>query len=149
MRVVTGLKGPYGIAFNSHGDMIISECGGNQVSVFNIRGQRIWTFGSHGSSPEQMNYPRGIATYDADNIYVSSQHKLQRFTDRGELIKCVGQRGSKEGEFIDPRGVTLYDNQVYVCDGYNHHIQVFDLDLNFLRSTGSHGKVTVYMYIIL
>ena len=140
MRVVTGLKGPYSIAFNSQGDMIVSESDGHQISVFDISGQRIRTFGSCGDSPEQMEYPRGIATDDADNIYVSSMDKLQKFTGRGELIKCVGQEGSKEGEFDDPRGVTLYDNQVYVCDRNNHRIQVFDLDLNFIRSIGSRGK---------
>ena len=140
MRVVTDLNRPYSIAFNSRGDMIISEHGGHQVSVFNIRGQRIQTFGSHGNSPEQMKLPAGVAIDDADNIYVSSEHKLQNFTCRGELIKCVGQRGSKEGEFDDPRGVTLYDNQVYICDRDNHRIQVFDLDLNFIRSIGSRGK---------
>ena len=57
------------------------------------------TFGSRGDSPEQMNYPRGVAIDDADNIYVSSWHKLQKFTSSGELIKCVGQKGSKEGEW--------------------------------------------------
>ena len=118
--------------------MIISERYGHQVSVFDIRGQRIRTFGSRGDSP--LNYPKGIATDDADNIYVSSDHKLQKFTGRGELIKCVGQEGSKEGEFDDPCGVTLCDNQVYVCDFNNHRIQVFDLDLNFIRSIGSRGK---------
>ena len=114
MRVVTDLNRPYGIAFNSQGDMIVSEYDSHQVSVFDIRGQRIRTFGSKGDSPEQMKLPAGVATDDEDNIYVSSYHKLQKFTGRGELIKCVGQRGSKEGEFDGPRGVTLYDNQVYV-----------------------------------
>ena len=108
--------------------------------IFDIRGQKIRTFGSRGDSPEQMKYPRGIAIDDADNIYVSSSHKLQKFTSSGELIKCVGQRGSKEGEFNVPRGVTLHDNQVYICDRYNHRIQVFDLDLNFIRSIGSYGE---------
>ena len=140
MRVVTDLNRPYGIAVNSQGDMIVSERDGHQVSVFDIRGQRIRTFGSRGVSPEQMKLPAGVATDDADNIYVSSEHKLQKFTGRGELIKCVGQRGSKEGEFDHPRGVTLYDNQVYICDRNNHRIQVFDLDLNFIRSIGSRGK---------
>ena len=110
------------------------------ISIFDIRGQKIRTFGSRGDSPEEMKYPRGIAIDHADNIYVSSDHKLQKFTSSGELIKCVGQRGSKEGEFNVPRRVTLYDNQVYVCDRYNHRIQVFDLDLNFIRSIGLHGK---------
>ncbi|CAI8020300.1 Tripartite motif-containing protein 3 [Geodia barretti] len=31
-------------------------------------------------------------------------------------------------------------NQVYVCDHDNHRIQVFDPDLNFVRSIGSCGK---------
>ena len=140
MRTVTGLGLPYGIAFNSHQEMIVSECGGSRLSIFDIRGQKIRTFGSHGDRPDQMIQPAGIATDDTDNIYVGSWHKLQKFTSRGELIKCIGRKGSKEGEFDVPRGVTLYDNQVYVCDSYNHRIQVFDLDLNFVRSIGSLGK---------
>ena len=140
VRVVTGLDMPYGIAYNSRGEMIVSECNGHLVSIFDIRGQKIRTFGSPGDSPDQMINPTGIAVDDMDNIYVSSQHKLQKFTSSGELIKCVGGRGGKEGEFNYPGGVTLYDNQVYVCDRNNHRIQVFDLDLNSVRSIGSRGK---------
>ena len=140
MRTVTGSNRPYGIAFNSQHQMIVSECWDHRLSIFDIRGQKIRTVGSLGDSPDQMIYPRGIATDDTDNIYVSSVHKLQKFTSSGELIKCTGERGRKEEEFDDPCGVTLYDNQVYVCDGKNYRIQVFDLDLNFVRSIGSHGK---------
>ena len=75
-----------------------------------------------------------------NNIYVSSEHKLQKFTSRGELIKCVGQGCSKKGEFNDPHGVTLYNNHLYVCDRDNHCIPVFDLDLNFIQSIVSHGR---------
>ena len=144
VRVVTGVNGPYGIAFNSRGEMIVSESVGHQISIFDIRGQRIRTFGSRGNRPEQMVSPAGIAIDDTDNIYVCSKHKLQKFTSSGELIKCVGQKGRKEGEFDDPRGVALYNShhqhQVYVCDCGNHRIQVFDPELNFIRSIGSHGK---------
>ena len=87
-----------------------------------------------------MIEPAGIATDDADNIYVSSWHKLQKFTSRGELIKCTGEKGKKEGEFDDLRGLTLYDNEVYVCDRNDHRIQIFDLDLNFVRSIGLRGE---------
>ena len=140
VRIVTDLNGPYGIAYNSRGEMIVSELGGNRVSIIDNRGMNIRTFGSRGDSPDQMIYPRGIAIDDIDNIYVSSEHKLQKFTSNGELIKCVGQKGGKEGEFNYPRGVTLHDNQVYVCDTNNHRIQVFDLNLNFVRSIGSRGE---------
>ena len=140
VRVVTGLNEPYGIAINSRGEMVVTEYGGHQVSVLDIRGQRVRTFGSDGDRPEQMICPAGIAVDDVDNIYVSSWHKLQKFTSSGELIKCVGQRGSKEGEFDDPRGVTIHSNQVYVCDPFNQHIQVFDLDLNFIQSISLNSK---------
>ena len=138
VRVVTDLNTPYGIAFNSRGEMIVSECGGHQVAIFNMRGQRIRTFGSCGDSTEQMKFPASVAIDYMDNIFVSSEHKLQKFTSSGELIKCVGQEGSKKGEFNDPRGLALHNKQVYVCDR-GDRIQVFDWDLNFIQSIGSYG----------
>ena len=140
VRIVTDLNYPFGIAYNSRGEMIVSEYDGHRVSIIDNRGKKIRTFGSLGNSPDQMIYPRGITIDDIDNIFVSSQHKLQKFTSNGELIKCIGKEGGKEGEFNVPRGVTLHDNQVYVCDSNNHRIQVFDLNLNFVQSIGSHGK---------
>ena len=140
VRTVTGLDRPYGIAFNNREEMIVSEWCAHRLSILDTRGQKIRTFGSRGDSPHQMILPKGVATDDSGNIYVSSQHKLQKFTSTGELIKCVGWKGGKEGEFDDPRRLTLRDNLVYVCDRDNHRIQVFDLDLNFVRSIGSRGS---------
>ena len=140
VRIVTDLCGPYGIAYNSRGEMIVSECGDRRVSIIDNRGKKIRTFGSQGDSPDQMIDPRGIAIDDLDNIYVSSLHKLQKFTSNGKLIKFAGKQGQKEEEFSFPRGVTLHDNQVYMCDANNHRIQVFDLNFNFVRSIGSRGK---------
>ena len=140
MRTVTDLDWPNGIAFNNREEMIVIEYLGHRLSILDTRGQKIRTFGSRGDSPHQMIHPRGIATDDSGNIYVSSAHKLQKFTSTGELIKCVGREGGKEGEFDVPRGLTLRDNLVYVCDRDNNRIQVFDLDLNFVRSIGSRGS---------
>ena len=91
VRTVTRLNWPYGIAFNSCEEMVVAECGSNKVSVFNNSRRRIRSFGSKGSRPQNMIVPAGIAIDDNDNVYVSSQHKLQKFTSSGELIKCVGQ----------------------------------------------------------
>ena len=141
VKVLTDANRPYGISFNKSGEIVVSECQGHRVSIFDIKGQKIRTFGSHGNSPDQMKFPQGVAIDEMDNMYVSSVHKLQKFTSDGELVKCVGQRGWKAGEFDDPRGVTLYNNHVYVCDCDNHRIQVFDLDLSFIRSINSDGTV--------
>ena len=138
VSIVTGLNRPYGIAVNSRGEMIVSECDGHRISIWR-EGEMIQTYGSHGHSPQQMIEPAGIAVDDKDNIYVSSEHKLQKFCSNGEF-KYVGNKGSGDKEFNDPRGVTLYNNRVYVCDRNNDRIQVFDLDLNFVESFISRGK---------
>ena len=131
------LTTPYSIVFTSNGKIIISEKLKNQISIFNTKGKRIDKFEHH---EDQIFEPQGIVIDDDDNVYVSSDFKLQKFTSKGKFLKCVGQKGSKEGEFNDPYGMTLHDNRLYVCDCNNHRIQVFDLDLNFKRSIGSHGK---------
>ena len=141
-ETVTELSYPYGIAINKSGEMVVSEWSGHRVLIFDNGGQKLNEFGSDGWNEDKMNSPAGIDIDNMDNIYVSSRHKLQKFTSSGVLIKCVGQEGREEGEFDDPRGVTLHNNQdlVYVCDRNNHRIQVFDLDLNFVRSIGRYGK---------
>ena len=140
VSIWSGLTTPYSIAFTSNGEMIVSEKGKNQISIFNTKGKRIGEFEQHEDRPRNIIKPQGIAIDDDDNVYVSSQFKLQKFTRRGTFIKCVGQEGNKEGEFNDPYGLTLNDNQLYICDCKNHRIQVFNLDLKFIRSIGSHGK---------
>ena len=108
VRVVTDVNGPHGIAFNSCGEMIVSERDAHLVSVFDNRGQRVRMFGSKGDRPEQMHYPAGIAIDHMDNIYATNFYELQKFTSRGELIKRVGRKGSKEGGVGVIRGLTVH-----------------------------------------
>ena len=140
VRVVTGLDNPFGIAINSHGEMIVSEFMADRVSVLDSTGKVIRRFGSRGDRPEQMNCPTGVAVDRDDNVYVASEHKLQKFSRDGHLIKTVGQGGNKEGEFNVPRGVRLHNSHVCVCDQGNHRIQVLDCELNFIRTIGSRGS---------
>ena len=107
--------------------------------VFDVEGKMFFSFGPRGKTPDQMKAPAGVAINDTGSIYEASEHKMQKFISSGELIKCIGQEGSEVGEFKDPRGVTVHKNEVYVCDRGNHRIQVFDLDLNIVRSFGSRG----------
>ena len=160
VATVTGLQIPFGIAINSRREMIVTEIAGDQVSIFDIRKKRIKSFGSCGDGSEQMIRPTGVAIDVLDNIYVSSENKLQKFTSSGGLMNYVGQKGSEEGEFRRPHGVTVYNNQVYVCDTGNNRIEMFHLDLKFIRSFCSSDKETLnapydikfdtagYMYIV-
>ena len=86
--------------------------------------------------------PRYIAIDSNDNIYVTSNHKVQKFNRKGEFIKSIGSNSvkSKLGEFSFPQGVKVHESQVYVCDLRNNRIQVFDLELSFITSFGTKGS---------
>ena len=88
MRVVTGVYSPYGISFNSRREVIVSEEGAHSVSVFDIKGQRVRTFGSCSDRPEQMEYPAGIAIDDVDNIFVGNLYELQKLVVSSYKESC-------------------------------------------------------------
>jgi len=55
-------------------------------------------------------------------------------------IHVWGTQGSGPGQFHDPRGIAIGpEGRVYVADGGNHRVQVFDAEGNFLRMWGTQG----------
>jgi len=55
------------------------------------------------------------------------------------LEKTWGEKGSAAGQFNEPTGITIKGNEVFVSDGRNHRIQVFDLDGTPLRQFGENN----------
>ena len=140
VRVIEGVKHPYGVVFNSSGEMYVAENLSGQVAVFDGSGKKIGTIGSRGG---QFQYPCSIAIDKNDfNVYITSDHNLQKFTRNGDFIKGVGigNQGNKFEQFSYPKGVKVHQNRIYVCDNGNHRIQVFDLELRFITSFGTKGS---------
>ena len=136
VKTVISKKFPHGVAVNKYGEVHVMEYNGaiKKISVCNYKGGVRTIDQSYGNS-------YGVAIDGDDNVYVTtgSTNYLQKFNRYGKQIKCVGGQGSKEGEFKYVKGVTIHGKQLYVCDEYNHRIQVFDLDLAFVRSFGGQG----------
>ncbi len=112
--------------------------------------------GTAGSGPGQLSEPRGIATDSNDNLYVADagNDRIVRFNPQGQDFEwgsacaldsgagCVDPDGNGPlplgaGQFNEPWGVaTDAKGRVYVADTWNHRIQVFDQDGNFLGQWG-------------
>ena len=58
-----------------------------------------------------------------------------------EVDKTFGREGSGPGEFHYPTHVRFYGDNLYVADAYNHRVQVFDKDLNFLKMIGADDNI--------
>ena len=134
VRVIEGVT-PYYIAVDDKGELFVSE--GKEYTVLDAQYQRTLTTGSQlfgGAGPT------GIATDGEGNVYVAScDYKVQKLNRLGEVVKSVGKKGKNVGEFNFPYGVRYYNHQVYVCDACNGRVQVFDFNLNFVRSFGTSG----------
>ena len=136
VRVIEGVK-PYYIAAGDKGQLFVTEHWDYRYTVLDAQGQRVLTIGSKGKPPFGNERPNGIATDGQGNVFIASHaHNVQKFNKQGELVKSVGKKGRNDGEFVHPRGVRYHNHQVYVCDCNNGRVQVFDSDLNFVRSFG-------------
>ena len=129
------------IAVGDKGELFVTEPWDQQYTVLDAQGQRVLpvvlTVGSEQQPPFEDGDPIGIATDGKGNVYVTSEgHKLWKFNRHGEVVKSVGKYGENIGEFDEPYKVRYHNHQVYVCDSSNGRVQVFDSNLNFVRSFG-------------
>ena len=135
VRIIEVVKQPWYIAVGDKGELFVTE--DYRYTVFDAQGQRVLTVGSEEKPPFEDGDSTGIATDGEGNVYVTSgDHKLHKFNRRGEVIKSVGKKGKSVGEFNWPFNVRCHNHQVYVCDRNNGRVQVFDSNLNFVRSFG-------------
>ena len=141
VRSIGNLQGPWGIATNSRGHIIVAECGGHCVSVFTSEGQKIRSFGSKGISHGQFKDPRGVAVDKDDNIIVVEwgNHRIQKFTAEGKFLTAVGTSGSGPLQFNHPTGVSINNtnDKFYIADCSNNRIQILNMDFTFSGSIGS------------
>ena len=139
-----GLDGPWGVAVNNRGEIIVAERSGCRISIFSANGERITTFGSQGSGPGQLHYPIGVKVDGHGNILVCDQfnYRIQTFSPSGTFMKAVGTHGSGPLQFQYAQGIATHPhtNKVYVADTGNHHIQVLNEDMSFSSSFGSEGS---------
>ena len=104
--------------------------------------------GISGSEPGQLNAPRGIAIAPDGSIYVadSRNHRIQHFAADGTVLNVWGSFAdilsgeAPAGTFNEPWGIALGpDGSVYVTDTWNHRVQKFTSNGEFITMWGYFG----------
>jgi len=100
--------------------------------------------------PGDIFKPASVAVErDGSRIYAvdiggpqSELHRVRAYNAKtGEFLFDIGRRGDGPGEFNLPRDVAIgSDGKIYVVDGGNFRIQIFDHDGKFIKTFGSIGK---------
>jgi hypothetical protein len=88
-----------------------------------------------GAQNDVFNRPTDVAWDAAGNIFIADgqgNSRVAKFTKDGVFVKSWGFKGTGQGQFDNVRSIAVdAQNNVYVADGGNHRIQVFDNDGNF------------------
>ena len=133
-----------GISVDSSGDLYVADASAKNIKVYNRDGQFLRKFG--GGLFDRLASlkvdKKGERVYAVDIGGVSSEnHRVRVFNAQtGEHLFDFGKRGGGSGEFNLPRDVAIGKDKLYVVDGGNFRIQVFDMKGNFLKTFGEIGK---------
>ena len=120
----------------------VADSGNDRIERFNLGGGEPIQFGSYGSGPGQLSYPRGLAANEGEVIVADDDnHRLQKFDPSGNFLEAMGSRGSGPGQFGFPYGVALdAAGNAYVADDINHRIVKVGPQLQFLGAWGGFGS---------
>ena len=144
--MITGVL-PNRVSLSPEGLLYVSESQHCRISIFSRDGNKIRSIGMIGSPPFGYARTTGTAVHSNGDIYVSTfASKVYRLDKKGDMIAYVGKEGNGNGDFKWADGLKIFNDQLYVCDYGNSRINVFDLDLKFVRtfgkSTEGPGKLT-------
>lgn len=140
------LTKPLGIDVDTQGNLYVADGTARAIMVYTRDGKFLRKIGS----PKVFERLSSV-TVDAQGqrVFVtdiggvsSDQHKVRVFdSNTGAHLFDLGKRGIGPGEFNLPRDVAIGVNgQIYVVDGGNFRVQVFDRTGRYLNSFGSVGK---------
>lgn len=140
------LRMPFGMELDAGGNLYVVDGTLKRVHVYDPNGKFLRMMGQD----LKLSRPVGVAIDDErKRLYVvdaggveSQEHKV-RVLDlvTGKLLFDIGKRGDGPGELNLPRDAAVgKDGQVYVVDGGNFRIQVFDKDGKFVKTIGAIGR---------
>ena len=140
---------PYSITFDTAGNIYVSDSGNDRIQMFDSSGTYVTTIGEtgvSGSDNAHFNNPHHLAVDDNHLLYVADRdnHRVQIFDISASptityvaTIGVSGEAGSDSADFNNPEGIAVdvARGRIYVADGNNQRVQVFDYQTRAYQST--------------
>jgi DNA-binding beta-propeller fold protein YncE len=140
------LQKPLGIDVDQAGNLYAADASSKSVKVYDHQGKFLLAMGG----PKFFDRLSSVTvTPDGSRVYVvdiggveSEQHRVRVFDGRsGSHLYDIGKRGGELGEFNLPRDVAIgKDGRLYVVDGGNFRVQIFDRDGKPIKAFGKVGR---------
>ncbi len=103
------------------------------------------------TAEDKLNLPRNLAAAPDGTLYIADtgNHRILHMSPTGKTLHAWGsfgdssfsEEGAPEGTFNEPWGIAISsEGNVYVADTWNHRIQKFSPDGQFLMQWGYFGQ---------
>ena len=113
------------VAIAPTGEVVIVDYDNECVVVLDNKLSLLKLIGQSGNN--KLVIPDGVAV--TDNVIAVADwgsDQVKKYSLQGELLSVIGCHGNKNGQFNGPRGLAFNNNKwLYVVDGDNHRVQVF------------------------
>lgn len=159
---VYGFGYGHGIRYDKYDNLWVVDKGTHAITKLNPAGYVTMNLGRRPEGPDEPEWfnpgrqgpapvhqdgtfrgPTDIAFGPDDSIYISDGYtnsRVAKIDKNGDWVKSWGEKGTKPGEFDTPHSIAAdARGNIYVADRGNRRIQVYDTDLNFLKSITSVG----------
>lgn len=137
---------PVGIDVDAAGNLYVADIGARAIFVYGPERQFLRRIGGDKWFTRLTSVtvdPAGTRLYAVDIGGVTSEQHVVRVFDAksGAHLHDIGKRGSGPGEFNLPRDLAIgIGGRLYVVDGGNFRVVVFDREGKYLFAFGSVGK---------
>ncbi len=133
------LGSPVALAIDGHDNLYVIDQSSKIVLIYDSAGKFRGYLGKLRGGESYFDSPTGIAIdKPTGRIYVCDKrrHMLIVMDEHGRLISKIGPRGGgdRPGEFRLPSQVVVSGGELFVLDGGNTRIQIFDADGHFRRA---------------
>lgn len=121
---------PQGMAIDKEGKLYVAELLGAKISVFDVEGNFLRSFGERGDSIYQFEAPKDLA-FDSDgNLWVVDARRAQiyTYTPEGTLLLATGaaQPSTHPLGFGAPTSIFIAaDDSIYITDRFNRRFSVW------------------------
>jgi len=123
--------------------LFVADSKAHKIVVYDAATAELLTsFGVHGESEGELNFPTSLAFDPEGLLYVVDQAnaRVQTFTAEGEYVDLFGNRGVGFGQFVRPKDVAVDEvGFIYVTDFAFNNFQIFDADFSLLTFVGTGG----------
>lgn len=160
VATIADVQGPWGVAINQRGQIVVAENTGNCISMFDSERKKVNLATSLNSSQalqqksikkcdtenvvsSDLHHPSEVVVDHQGNILVANRHKhtIVKFQADGTFVRAKGMGNKLEEDFFYPTGITIHpiSNKIYVTDTFKHRIRVLNPDLSDDQTFGKHG----------